>query len=153
MALLHVSISAHAPEEVAAFLAEMMEGSHLPFPPFPGCWIAFGAEDDGTAVEVYPTTHVLTPGPEQIACEERQPDRRPSFAHVALASPLGRDEILEHAAERGWTARLCHRGPFDCVEVWLENRLLVELLDAAMLADYRTGMTAGNWAAMFGLTR
>lgn len=121
----------------------------MAFPPFPDCWIA--SEDDGTAIEIYPNTHALVPGPDQIECRVGPPDASPSFAHVALGSVLAPAEIIELAAERGWTARLCDRGPFQCVEVWLENHLLVELLDARMQADYRQGMTADHWADMFGL--
>jgi len=152
MPLLHLSISAGDPEAVAAFLAEVMGGTAMPFPPFPECWIAFAREDDGTAIEVYPTTHVLTAGPDQIACEVREPDNGPTFAHVALGSVLPREDLLARAAAKGWTARIYHRGPFECVEVWLENRLLVELLDSGMQSDYRAGMTTENWAAMFGLS-
>ncbi|MEM9551188.1 MAG: hypothetical protein AAGA05_08440 [Pseudomonadota bacterium] len=153
MALLHVSINADDPESVARFLARAMGGDAMPFPPFPDCWIAFAAEDDGTAIEVYPLTHVLEPGTDQVVCEVRSREAGSSFAHVALASVLSQDALLEAATARGWTARICNRGPFHCVEVWLENRLLVELLDASMQADYREGMTAANWAAMFGLAR
>ena len=153
MSLLHVSISADAPEDVATFLAQVMGGDAMPFPPFPDCWIAFTRQDDGTAIEVYPTTHVLRPGPEQITCEVKTRDANPSFCHAALGAVLDRAEIISHAEQRGWIARICNRGPFDCVEVWLENRLLVELLDAEMQKSYRAGMTAENWASMFGLTR
>src|SRR5690606_15895965 len=126
-------------------------GRAMPFPPFPDCWIAFASEDDGTAIEVYPHTHVLVPGPDKIDCRVGEPHASPSFAHVALGSVLAPMEIIEMAAGQGWTARLCDRGPFQCVEVWLENRLLVELLDARMQDDYRQGMTAAQWASMFGL--
>ena len=152
MSLLHLSINAETPEGVATFLAQVMGGVAMPFPPFPDCWIAFAKQDDGTAIEVYPTTHVLTAGPEQISCEIREYDARPTFAHVAVCATLERSEIVALAEDRGWLARICDRGPFECVEVWLENRLLVELLDAKMQRDYRAGMTAENWARMFGLT-
>ncbi|MFV0374716.1 hypothetical protein [Microbacterium sp.] len=153
MSLLHLSISADTPEEVAAFLAHVMGGVALPFPPFPDCWIAFAEQDDGTAIEVYPTTHVLEAGPDQLACEIRDRDAGPPFAHVAVCARLKRSKIVDLAEERGWLARICNRGPCECVEVWLENRLLVEFLDAQMQRDYRAGMTAENWAAMFGLAR
>jgi hypothetical protein len=151
MPIFHVSISANDPQAVATFLAGIMGGEAMPFPPFPDCWIAFAQEDDGTAVEVYPTTHVLTAGSEQIACEVGEPNSSPTFVHIALGSVLAPDEILRAAEANGWKARTCDRGPFQCVEVWLENRLLVELLDARMQTDYRNGMTASNWASMFGL--
>jgi hypothetical protein len=151
MALLHVSISAEEPERVAAFLATLLRGEALPFPPFPDSWIAFAGQDDGTAIEVYPLTHRLTTGPETIACVAGSPDDSPSFAHVAIRSTLGREEILARGAAEGWTTRICNRGPFECVEIWLENRFLVEVLDPAMQRDYARGMTTRNWKAMFDL--
>ena len=151
MTLLHLSINATEPERVARFLATLLGGEALPFPPFPDSWIAFAAQDDGTAIEVYPLTHRLTAGPETIACETGPPDAGASFAHAAIASPLDRGEILRRGAAEGWITRICNRGPFECVEIWLEDRFLVEVLDPAMQRDYATGMTARNWRAMFGL--
>ena len=151
MALLHLSISATEAERVARFLARLLSGEAMPFPPFPDCWIAFSSRDDGTAIEVYPATHTLVPGPNQIACAVGEPDTAPTFAHAAFASPMDRYGVIALAEAEGWPARLCDRGPFECVEVWLEGRLLVEVLDAAMLRDYRAGMTMENWRAMFGL--
>lgn len=151
MSLLHVSISADAPEEVAGFIAQVMGGEAMPFPPFPDCWIAFCKSDDGTAIEVYPTTHRLTPGLNQVSCEIGPRHATPTFTHVALSACLNRVEIIALAKDRGWLARICDRGPFTCVEVWLENRLLVEILDADMRRDYHKGMTSKNWASMFGL--
>ncbi|WP_292025143.1 hypothetical protein [Maritimibacter sp. UBA3975] len=151
MTLLHVSISAAAPERVARALAQIMGGRALPFPPFPDSWIAFAAADDGSAVEVYPLTHRVVAGHETIDCEIGAPEEAPTFCHVALASPLPEAEITKIARAEGWQVRTCNRGPFDCVEVWLENRLLIEVLDPGMQADYRANMTAENWAAMFGM--
>jgi len=153
MSLLHLSINANNPQEVSAFLAEVMGGVAMPFPPFPDCWIAFAAEDDGTAIEVYPTTHVLEAGPDQISCEIKESNTTSTFVHAAVCSQLKRTEIMALASTKGWTSRICNRGPFDCVEVWLENRLLVELLDDEMQKNYRAGMTASNWASMFGLAK
>ncbi|MEM9011325.1 MAG: hypothetical protein AAGE18_08865 [Pseudomonadota bacterium] len=152
MSLLHVSISAAAPEHVAGVLAEILSGSAHPFPPNPGAWIAFAASDDGTAVEVYPLTSRIALGPEQIAFETAAPDAAPTFAHIALASPLTAEAVRAIGAREGWTARVCDRGPFTCIELWIEDRLLIEVLDPAMLAAYRRGMTAENWRRMFGWT-
>lgn len=153
MSLLHLSINANEPEDVATFLAQVMGSVAMPFPPFPDCWIAFTSEDDGTAIEVYPTTHVLEAGKEQVSCEIKAHDARSTFVHAALCATLSRTEIISLASDRGWIARICDRGPFECVEVWLENRLLVELLDVDMQQDYRKGMTVKNWALMFDLAR
>lgn len=151
VSLLHLSINASDPERVASFLATVLGGKAMRFPPFPGCWIAFAAQDDGTAIEVYPDTHVLVAGEDQIECVERQRDSAATFVHVAIASPLSEHEIMAIAQQENWTSRVCDRGPFRCVEVWLENRLLIEVLDPTMHDDYRTGMTTENWARMFDL--
>ena len=151
MAILHLSISAAEPERAARVLARVLGGRALPFPPFPHCWIAFAAADDGTAIEVYPQTHTLRPGPHQIDCGGGAPDTAPTCAHAAVASPLDRTEILDIAGAEGWTGRICNRGPFACVEIWIEDRVLIEVLDPAMQADYRAGMTMAGWSRMFGL--
>ncbi|MEL6362322.1 MAG: hypothetical protein AAFR21_14690 [Pseudomonadota bacterium] len=151
MSLLHVSISAREPERVAAFMAKVLGGRHLAFPPFPDSWIAFSELDDGSAIEVYPTTHTLYDGGTTVACKVGREDHRNTFAHVAVQSPLHRQEIIESAEAESWLARVCNRGPFDCVEVWLEQRLLVEVLDPEMQREYRSNMTMDNWCEMFGL--
>ena len=150
MTLLHMSINAADPEATAEFLAGIMGGTALPFPPFPDSWIAFSQKDDGTAIEVYPLTHRLEPGPDMVNCTTGDAETGTSFAHIALGSPLPRADILARAAKTGWTTRICNRGPFECVEIWIDNRLLIEVLDPEMQQDYRSGMTRGNWAAMFG---
>ncbi|MEO0917449.1 MAG: hypothetical protein AAFY31_10785 [Pseudomonadota bacterium] len=151
MALLHLSISAREPERVAAFLATVLGGRHLPFPPFPDSWIAFAEQDDGTAIEVYPQTHRLVDGGETIACEVGEADAGSTFVHAAIGSPLSSDTIMSLADAQGWLARICNRGPFECVEVWLEGRLLIEVLDPEMQRDYRANMTMDNWQKMFGI--
>lgn len=151
MSLLHVSINAENPKGVAEFLAFLMGGKAMPFPPFPDSWIAFAAADDGSAIEVYPLTHILQAGPEQIECRIGTPAPRSSFVHAAIATPLTESEIIAASAERDWLARTCNRGPFACVEVWLENRLLVEVLDPVRQEEYRKGMTMTNWARMFDI--
>jgi hypothetical protein len=148
-----MSISAAEPQRVASFLATVLGGEALPFPPFPGCWIAFAAQDDGTAIEVYPDTHVLLAGKDHIECAERTRDTASTFVHAAIASQLSERSILALGQRENWTSRVCDRGPFRCVEVWIENRLLIEVLDPTMKEDYRDGMTRENWASMFGLKR
>ncbi len=151
MSILHVSINAENPREVAEFLARLMGGRAMPFPPFPDCWIAFAEENDGSAIEVYPLTHTLRTGDHQVSCDVGERTAGPTFVHAAIQTSMSEAEIVEESASAGWMARRCNRGPFHCIEVWLENRLLVEVLDPTMQDDYRRGMTTENWARMFGL--
>jgi len=151
MSLLHMSIAAADPARAARVLAQALGGRALSFPPCPGAWIAFTAADDGSAIEVYPGDARIERGPETIAFVADRPDSAPSFAHLAIATPLAPEAVLEIGAAEGWTTRICNRGPFDCVEMWVENRILIEFLSPGMQADYATGMTYANWRAMFGL--
>jgi hypothetical protein len=152
MTLLHVSVPAANPEQTAHILARILGGACLPFPPCPDAWIAFAASDDGTAIEVYPDTAVIEQGPQTIAFANGSAATQPIAMHVAVASPLPLDTIMAVAAETGWTARVCDRGPFECVELWINDRYLIEVLDPKMLRDYRKTMTARNWRDIFGIT-
>ncbi|MEM9754390.1 MAG: hypothetical protein AAF914_00270 [Pseudomonadota bacterium] len=151
MSLLHVSIGAARPERVADILAQILGGPALPFPPCPGAYIAFTAADDGTAVEIYPATARVAQGRRTIEFATAPTPAAAGPVHVALSSPLPADQICGIGARAGWTARICSRGPFSCVELWVENATLIEVLDPEMLKDYRSGMTAASWRAMFGL--
>ena len=149
--LLHLSISATDPENAARFIAMITGGTALPFPPCPGAWVSFGPEDDSTAIEVYPADRRAEAGPDAITFSQHAADASPTATHIALTSPLDADTLITHGTEAGWLTRLCNRGPFNCVEVWIENRVLIEVLDPEMTKQYHSGMTIENWRAMFAM--
>ena len=151
MTLAHLSIDAQDPHHVAKVLAQIMGGTALPFPPCSGAFIAFDAADDGTAIEVYPAGTQVRRGPDQIAFDQGPVSNSPVATHVCLTSALSETQLLTIGSQNGWTARTCNRGPFSCVEIWLENRVLIEALDPGMTEDYRRNMSAAQWRAMFGL--
>ena len=143
--IFHISIPAREPDEVAAALASLTGGRDFPFHPIAGARIVLLGDADGAAIEVYPETVELAPGRTMV--ETRSAEARDRYPmHAALATPHGQEKVLAMARERGWTARLCDRGPFELIEVWVENRFLVELLTPDMQADYRASMTQENWA-------
>lgn len=152
MSLAHLSIDAQDPQYVASVLADIMGGTVLPFPPCPGAFIVFDRADDGTAIEVYPLGMQVIRGQDQIAFVQGPDISGPVAVHICLTSDLPEAQLLDIGAKAGWTARTCNRGPFDCVELWLENRVLIEALDPAMTADYRRTMRAVHWRSMFGLS-
>jgi len=76
-----------------------------------------------------------------------------SATHLALATPLDEAALLALAAREGWIARRCSRGGvFDVVELWLENRFMVELLTPEMQAQYRAFMNPRRFRELFGMT-
>ena len=57
--------------------------------------------------------------------------------HVALSSPLSTEEILAVGRAEGWRSVFCDRGGvFDLVEIWVENRFMLEVLPPRGLQRY-----------------
>ncbi|MDQ3805493.1 MAG: hypothetical protein M3416_16900 [Acidobacteriota bacterium] len=149
----HISIAARDPRRVAAALAELWGGYSFPFPPFPGSYIAMPGDTLGTAIEVTPLGDELVPGGEgEEVRSRRNEDASPYTAtHAALSIPVSERRVKEIAAREGWRAETFERaGVFRLVELWVENRLLLELLTPAMQGDYLDFMTPEKYAALFG---
>ena len=140
----HVSIPAENPEHVSAVLAELMDGKSYPFPGgFKNSFIAISGDARGTAIEVYPTGLHLRPDGVDIVRPE-QTDGKPEYSsfHLLLSVDIDRDAVERIGQREGWTTRLCCRGApggpvlFHVIEVWLENRLLIEVAPRDMIGDY-----------------
>lgn len=149
----HISISARDPRHVAEVLAELWQGYAMPFPPFPGSYITLPGDAYGTAIEVAPLGTELRPGDEGHEVQPAHDDGASPYTatHAALSVPVSEDRIKEAAARAGWRAETFSRGPFSVVEVWVENRLLVELLPPSMQGEYLAALTPENFAAFFGV--
>jgi hypothetical protein len=149
----HISIAARDPRRVAEVLAELWGGYSFPVPPFPDSYIALPGDTLGTAIEVTPLGDELVPGGEgQEVRASRNENASPYTAtHAALSVPVSEERVKEIAAREGWRAETFSRvGVFSVVELWVENRLLVELLTPAMQGEYLDFMTPENYAALFG---
>lgn len=147
--LFHLSIDADRPQCVAEVLAEIWQGAAMPFPPMlTGSWAAFADDDRATMVEVYPRGAELHPGEGGVAGVIGGNNDR-SATHFAMATKLGRAEVLAIAAREGWPAAVCNRGGlFDVIEIYVEGTRMIEVLTADMQADYLRTMTVANWRAM-----
>ena len=56
------------------------------------------------------------------------------------------------ARREGWIARRCSRGgAFDVIELWLENRFLLELPTAEMQRAHLDFMTPARFRTLFDL--
>lgn len=144
----HFSISAHQPARVAAVIAELIGGKAYPFPPVHGSHVAICDDGHATLVEVYPIGTVLRPGQDEQEVEFLVEADKPAYVptHAALSVALDDAAIKAIAAREGWRAVTCDRGGlFQVVEVWLENRVLIELLTAEMAQAYLRTITTQNW--------
>ncbi len=146
--LFHASISADDPALVAAVLAEMMRGEAFPFPPVPGSHIAMAGDRYGTGIEVYPAGMALVPGETQAESTTLADADRPSDTHLALGVPVSEAELKRICEREWWLCRTCTRGGvFRVVEVWVENRILIEALTPEMQAEYLAFANPRSWEA------
>ena len=128
----HFSLPAREPARVAKVLAELIGGHAYRFPgPLPGAAMAVSGDRHGTMIEIYPEQVVMAPG-----------DGEAPVAYRADAS--SRAHAAFHAA--GWRTRFFSRAApglppvFHVVEVWVENRFLLEVVPADLIEVYETYM-------------
>src|SRR5262245_53893698 len=139
----HVSIPARDPERVASVLAELLGGYHGPFiGPFPGAWTVYAEDGFGTGIEVYPERMTLVPGAgdEMSGALDGEPQATSAF-HALISVKCDRATIERIGAREGWRTRHFWRGPgtvrlFELYEMWIENRILLELVTEDMLPAY-----------------
>lgn len=129
----HVSVYADDPQQAASTLAALIGGRVASFPPHAGGWVCFlsagRAGWQHEFVEFYPRDTQLV----RIDSQSTRPKFAPveggratgAGSHVNLIVPMSADEIevacAKAARPYGW------RGP-GLMDVWLEERLMVELV-------------------------
>ena len=134
----HLSMSAQDPYHVACVVAELLNGACVPFPPSEGGYLAYAPDGHGTGVEVLQAGMVMQPDGPTGARYDRLPPT-PSFSptHFALSVSCTPERVMEIARRENWECHVCSRGnDFDVIELWIENRFLVEVLPPSFAARY-----------------
>lgn len=149
----HISISAADPRHAAGVLAELWRGSALPFPHAPDSYVVISGDSYGTAIEVYPLGGDASPGDGR---EAQTPGgvtaSRYTATHAALSVPVGEERVREIAGREGWRVERASRGgAFEVLELWVEGRLLLELLTPELVPQYLDFMMPRKYAALFGI--
>jgi hypothetical protein len=136
--LFHISIAAERPEQAARLVAELWSGRAYPFPPVAeGSWIAMAGDDRGSAIEIYPLGTELHQGDGESAVRPTAGlAARNGPVHVAIATGLGVDQVKAIAKRFAAPAKVCSRGPFHVIELWVEGCFLIEVLTPEMQAEY-----------------
>lgn len=134
----HLSVPAADPRHVAEVLVELLDGELTEFGPLPGGWIAWAGDDVGTAVEVYPLGTEMVPpdGSGQAGFRHDPAASGHTATHATLSVQRTAEEVLALGAREGWRAVRLSRGPFEVIELWLEGRVMLEVLTPEMAEDY-----------------
>jgi hypothetical protein len=152
--LYHASIPADEPERVARVIAELWRGRVLKFPPFPGAYMAWSGDERRTVVDVYPRGREHVPAPGEFGVRTNPAPSAHSESHLALGVAVSGDEILAIARREDWLAQTSDRGGlFSVVELWIENKFLLELLTPQEQRRYAANMTIENLQALFDAHR
>ena len=163
----HFSVPARCPRKTADLLAALIDGDVFSFAPVPGGLIVVARDGSGTAIEVLPETVTHEPGigdaPEgfvpaspQTMPWEVQVEAQPVAAirgavHVALTTTLDRQAVLALCTRTGWRALECDRaGVFKVIELWIDNRFLIEVLTETEAERYRAFLRPDVCVRMFG---
>jgi hypothetical protein len=132
----HISIAVDNPLKVAEVMAEIWNGACFTFPPHPGSYIACADDKNGTAIEFYPAKTELIPGDVAVQFGEGSTSSHFTPFHAAISVPISQEEIEQIGKREGWQVLFCDRGPFQVIEFWVENKVMLELLTPAMAEKY-----------------
>lgn len=164
----HISIAVEDPTRAANFLAELWDGMVLPFPPAKDAFIVLANDGKGSAVEVLPADTILKPGeglPDETDFSLETPTERHEAhfvrseankefgpVHLNISTRLSVDEVRELAERNGWRNLVCNRdrGLFQLIEVWVDDRFMIEVMTEEQTARYREITDPAFIAAAFG---
>ncbi|TFI58712.1 hypothetical protein E2493_08755 [Sphingomonas parva] len=147
--LFHMSMAAERPEQAARMIAELWGGRAYPFPPVAeGSWIAMAGDDRGSAIEFLPLGTEFHEGEgDAMVRDVAGAPVRHGPVHVAIATELSIDQVKAIGARHGAPTKVCSRGPFRVIELWLEGTFMIEVLTAEMQSEYLAAMHFEGWEA------
>jgi hypothetical protein len=139
----HASIPARDPRHVAEVLAEIIGGRVYPFPPLPGAFQVVSGDTHGAMLEIYPEGTWLDP-----AQGFGRTDAPPAYYpfHLLLSVPAERAEIEGIGEREGWRTDFAVAGykgqppAFRLYRMWIENRVMLELVPQSMIGEYESFM-------------
>jgi hypothetical protein len=135
--IFHASIPAENPRHVAQVLAEIWKTEYFPFV-FPDSFVVISGNEWGSNIEVCKRGDEQVPAPVEIGLRRNESPSPYNEVHLLIGSELSFGEILGLARREGWIARECDRASFKLVELWIENRFLIEVTSGAEIERYRS---------------
>lgn len=153
----HFSMPARDPQHVAKVLARLIGGHAYRFPgPLPGAAMAVTGDRHGTMIEVYPEAVVMAPGEGEapVAYRDTPVERAYAGFHALLSVPHDRATIERIGLEAGWRTKFFSRAApglppvFHVIEIWVENRFLLEIVPGDMIEVYETYMQPARMDAL-----
>ncbi|MGS1016837.1 hypothetical protein [Allosphingosinicella humi] len=137
--IFNASIDADDPRRVALILAEIIGGRAGPFAAIgEGSWVAVAGDGFGTMIEVYQRGTELHRAPVGLDVYGLAGMPRGNGAfHLALGTELSAAQVHAIGAREGWPTQYCRRGgAFGVIELWIDDRFMIEVLTIEMQREY-----------------
>lgn len=133
----HISIPAKDPKHVAMVLSELLNGEALPFHIVEGCYMVYGNDSHGTAIEVIPNHYSIEPNKgEGFIVNTGKTEQSNNLWHAAISVSCDESQLINVCKREGWNIRKRDNGPFAVMEIWIENQTMLEFLTPQMAQDY-----------------
>lgn len=134
----HYSIAVQDPNRVSQVLGALFKGTITRFGPYPNSYIVWVGDEYGTAIELFPAGTELYPDEGEGQANFRHIEAHSGYSatHAAISIACSRADIFQMAAAQGWKALELPRGGFSVIELWIENKVMMELLTPDMTKDY-----------------
>jgi hypothetical protein len=151
--ILHISIDAHNPLQVATALAEVLNGKVYKFFT-PGSYLVMPFDNYGTHIVVFKEGDAWVPGADTKPAQVLSAEPTKLVAnHTAIAVPTTQEQIEQIGKRQGWRVLTRKQGdgvPFSAIEFWVENRILFEFLTPEFVSQYLQTMQPEIIEKMFG---
>ena len=159
----HMSLPARDPRRVAKALGEILVGQVVRFVPSGAdayMVYAGAAAAQGVLLEVLPedARHMpgAAPGDRMAYSYDKESagatHDRFQVGHVAVSTEVTEKVIEAVAARENWRLHHFWRGrQFPVLELWVENRFMIEVLTQDGARHYAANMTPDKWIEAFGL--
>ncbi|MBW4512827.1 MAG: hypothetical protein KME64_41000 [Scytonematopsis contorta HA4267-MV1] len=139
--ILYLSILAQDPQRVAQVLAEIIHGQSVPYPLYTGSYIIFPRDENGVEIEVTPlvTESASSKNDDNLLYQQSPSVSKATDINVAISVPTNIEQIEQIAQREGWHTQRRRVGNdygFNCIELWVENRFLINCLTPDMTAEY-----------------
>ncbi|MBW4683765.1 MAG: hypothetical protein KME40_01435 [Komarekiella atlantica HA4396-MV6] len=152
--ILHISIDAHNPLQVATALAEVLNGKVYKFF-IPGSYLVMPFDKYGTHIVVFKEGDVWVPGTDAESAQvlQAEPPSKLVANHTAISVPTTQEQIEQIGQREGWRVLTRKQGdgvPFSAIEFWVENRILFEFLSPEFVLQYLQTMQPEMIEKIFG---
>lgn len=136
----HISISVDNPLHVAKILAQILHGCVVPFAICPGSYIVLQGDEYGTAIELLPPGIEMTLKQKKVVYAHNTNHSHFSAIRATISVSINQYEIEQIARREDWRVIISDRGQFKLIELWIENKFLLELMTPTMTHQYIESM-------------